>query len=451
MGGKDAKSAVDRDYELMTIRTNYPHQDLSVFRAHSDVPAIRLWASYVPLDAEQRTNKSFGILMVRKPKTPLLLGLAWPVIRYFAQSVFEQDRMAVEGEQRAWEEQGADWNAEVSPVLLELRQVLARCGVPIAAQGAKTSARVIGRARLTAPVQREALAEFPVLENVLVVRGVLRRHVEREVFPYRTILFEPHALELEDDLGEFVGRLDPLGQPRHRHRQPDRRGSVEHRHRGSDHEVGMIPAAHRDLGDGEIGAVGARQQRDLHPRRAVVMMTAVARPLPHRRSHAQRRGRGENPVLDRRLAKVDFEHIVNRDEVRPVKGVLDNHLRRNLDGLGEAGKDLVGPLQIVEHLGQLAHLEIADQGEDESAAHKRGILANAVQSLPLAAERDAMAVVRARDGAIHQLSSEAEIGAAMRADGIINVDLPIPSDDKQAAVAHRHRADVALKLILIGN
>jgi phenylpropionate dioxygenase-like ring-hydroxylating dioxygenase large terminal subunit len=144
MGGKDAKSAVDRDYELMTIRTNYPHQELTVFRAHSDVPAIRLWASYVPLDAEQRTNKSFGILMVRKPKTPLLLGLAWPIIRYFAQSVFEQDRMAVEGEQRAWEEQGEDWNAEVSPVLLELRQVLARCGVPIGAQGARTSARANG-------------------------------------------------------------------------------------------------------------------------------------------------------------------------------------------------------------------------------------------------------------------------------------------------------------------
>ncbi len=131
MGGKTAESAVDRDYELMTIRTNYPHQELTVFRAHSEIPAIRLWATYVPLDAEQRTNKSFGILMVRRPKTPLILSLAWPIIRYFAQSVFEQDRMAVEAEQRAWDEQGEDWNAEVSPVLLELRKVLARCGVPI--------------------------------------------------------------------------------------------------------------------------------------------------------------------------------------------------------------------------------------------------------------------------------------------------------------------------------
>jgi hypothetical protein len=56
--------------------------------------------------------------------------VAWPVIGYFARSVFEQDRMAVEAEQRAWDEQGSDRNAEVSPVLLELRKVLAQCGVP---------------------------------------------------------------------------------------------------------------------------------------------------------------------------------------------------------------------------------------------------------------------------------------------------------------------------------
>jgi phenylpropionate dioxygenase-like ring-hydroxylating dioxygenase large terminal subunit len=132
MGGKNERSAVERDYELMTIRTNYPHQELTVFRAHSDVPTIQLWATYVPLDAKQKTNRSFGILMVRRPKTPLILSIAWPVIGYFARSVFEQDRMAVEAEQRAWDEQGQDWNAEVSPVLLELRKVLAQCGTPIA-------------------------------------------------------------------------------------------------------------------------------------------------------------------------------------------------------------------------------------------------------------------------------------------------------------------------------
>ena len=139
MGGKSEQSAVERDYELMIIRTNYPHQELTVYRAHSEIPAIRLWASYVPLDAEQRTNRSFGILNVRRPKTPLILSMAWPIVGYFARSVFEQDRMAVEAEQRAWDEQGADWNAEVSPVLLELRKVLAQNGAPIVPGHAKAT------------------------------------------------------------------------------------------------------------------------------------------------------------------------------------------------------------------------------------------------------------------------------------------------------------------------
>jgi phenylpropionate dioxygenase-like ring-hydroxylating dioxygenase large terminal subunit len=130
MGGGDGTTQVDRDYELMTIRTDYPHQGLIVMRAHSEVVAIRLWSAYVPLDAEQRRNRSFGILMIRRPKIPGLLTLAWPVLRYFAESVFTQDRLAVEAEQRAWDAQGGDWNQEVSPVLLELREVLARCGEP---------------------------------------------------------------------------------------------------------------------------------------------------------------------------------------------------------------------------------------------------------------------------------------------------------------------------------
>jgi renierapurpurin 18,18'-hydroxylase len=127
MGGGGARQ-VNRDYELMTIRTDYPHQGLIVMRAHSEAVAIRLWAAYVPLDAEQRRNRSFGILMIRRPKIPGLLAVAWPLLRYFAESVFTQDRRAVEAEQRAWDAQGGDRNQEVSPVLLELREVLARCG-----------------------------------------------------------------------------------------------------------------------------------------------------------------------------------------------------------------------------------------------------------------------------------------------------------------------------------
>jgi phenylpropionate dioxygenase-like ring-hydroxylating dioxygenase large terminal subunit len=130
MGGGNGASGVERDYELMTIRTEYPHQHLKVWRAHSDVVAIRLFAAYVPIDADQRRNRSFGILMVRKPKVPGLLLAAWPVIRYFAESVFTEDRIAVEAEQRAWDAQRRDLNREISPVLLELRKVLAACGEP---------------------------------------------------------------------------------------------------------------------------------------------------------------------------------------------------------------------------------------------------------------------------------------------------------------------------------
>jgi renierapurpurin 18,18'-hydroxylase len=134
LGGKD-ETAVDRDYEIMTVRTDYPYQGLIVFRARSETPAVRLWTSYVPLDEEQRRHRSFGLLMIRKPRIASLIYLAWPLIRYFAESIFDQDRAAVEAEQRAHDVQGADWNCEISPVLLELRKILARCGVTITRAG----------------------------------------------------------------------------------------------------------------------------------------------------------------------------------------------------------------------------------------------------------------------------------------------------------------------------
>jgi len=39
--------------------------------------------------------------------------------------------MAVEAEQRAWDEQGEDWNHEVFPLILDVRDVLRTNGVPI--------------------------------------------------------------------------------------------------------------------------------------------------------------------------------------------------------------------------------------------------------------------------------------------------------------------------------
>lgn len=129
-GGKDA-SATGRDFELMTIRTQYPYQLLSVRASNSDTLALMLWSAYVPLDRRQSTNQSFGMLMIRKPRLPGLIYALWPAMRYFTESVFRQDKMIVEAEQRAHDLQGGDWNQEVFPLILSLRELLASRGVPL--------------------------------------------------------------------------------------------------------------------------------------------------------------------------------------------------------------------------------------------------------------------------------------------------------------------------------
>jgi phenylpropionate dioxygenase-like ring-hydroxylating dioxygenase large terminal subunit len=118
--------------DLITIRTQYPYQTLSIRRGGSEDPAFNLWAAYVPYDREQRSHTSVGMLMIEKPRIPGLIHVVWPLIRRFAEAVFTEDRMAVEMEQRAHDLQRADWNREVNPVIIALRGVLARNGVPLA-------------------------------------------------------------------------------------------------------------------------------------------------------------------------------------------------------------------------------------------------------------------------------------------------------------------------------
>jgi phenylpropionate dioxygenase-like ring-hydroxylating dioxygenase large terminal subunit len=122
--------------DLMTIRTQYPYQTLSICRGGSTTPAFDLWAVYVPSDREQRNHVSVGMLMIEKPRLPGLIHLLWPIIRRFTESVFAEDRTAVEAEQRAYDLQGADRNQEINPVILALREVLARNGVPLPARAA---------------------------------------------------------------------------------------------------------------------------------------------------------------------------------------------------------------------------------------------------------------------------------------------------------------------------
>jgi hypothetical protein len=120
--------------DVVTIRTAYPYQTLRLVPENAELPAFSLWVAYVPEDAEQRTNHVFGLLMIEKPPVPGALHLAWPLIRRFTERVFAEDRTAVEAEQRAWDEQGADWNHEVFPLIMDVRQVLRGNGVPLRAQ-----------------------------------------------------------------------------------------------------------------------------------------------------------------------------------------------------------------------------------------------------------------------------------------------------------------------------
>ncbi len=86
--------------------------------------------AYVPLDAEQRTNRTFGLLSIRRPKLPLVLDAAWPLLVWFTERIFKEDRWIVEREQEAHDRQGADHNHEVFPVIVDLRALLMEQGVP---------------------------------------------------------------------------------------------------------------------------------------------------------------------------------------------------------------------------------------------------------------------------------------------------------------------------------
>jgi renierapurpurin 18,18'-hydroxylase len=116
----------------MRIRTDYPCQSLKVWvgRDIQDTqdPVLEVWLCYTPVDAAQRTNRTFGYLSVKKPPIPGLIHLVWPFVVWFTENIFREDKEIVEYEQRAHDAQGADWNNEVFPALRDLRGVLARSG-----------------------------------------------------------------------------------------------------------------------------------------------------------------------------------------------------------------------------------------------------------------------------------------------------------------------------------
>jgi phenylpropionate dioxygenase-like ring-hydroxylating dioxygenase large terminal subunit len=115
---------------FMTIRTDYPYQTLQHWLG-SEQPVLSVWLGYTPVDQQQRFNRTFIVLSVRRPKIPLLLDVAWPMLRWFTDRVFAEDCEIVEMEQSAYDSQGGDWNQEVFPPIRELRALLAANGVPM--------------------------------------------------------------------------------------------------------------------------------------------------------------------------------------------------------------------------------------------------------------------------------------------------------------------------------
>jgi len=119
----------------MRIRTDYPTQSLKVWVGRdikvSDDPVLDVWLNYTPLDVEQRTNRTYGYLSVKKPPIPGLIHAVWPFVTWFTERIFAEDKDIVEHEQRAHDAQGTDWNNEVFPPIRDLRAVLARCGEPM--------------------------------------------------------------------------------------------------------------------------------------------------------------------------------------------------------------------------------------------------------------------------------------------------------------------------------
>jgi phenylpropionate dioxygenase-like ring-hydroxylating dioxygenase large terminal subunit len=126
--GQRRKTGQNNHRDLMTIRTQYPYQILKIWTS-GELPVMDLWICYVPLDKAQRRNRTFGLLSIQRPKAvPLLLDLAWPVLVWFTENIFREDRHIVEQEQAAHDDQGADMNQEVFPAIRELRALLTRCG-----------------------------------------------------------------------------------------------------------------------------------------------------------------------------------------------------------------------------------------------------------------------------------------------------------------------------------
>lgn len=131
MLGRRPNPNATRPQDLMTVRTQYPHQILKFWTAGSSDPALDLWITYVPVDREQHRNRTYALMNIRRPGIPGLMELLWPFIIWFTNGIFAEDKWVVEMEQDAFNTQGADWNQEIFPVIQKVRSLLLRKGIPL--------------------------------------------------------------------------------------------------------------------------------------------------------------------------------------------------------------------------------------------------------------------------------------------------------------------------------
>lgn len=128
MINRNAEPAKEGERDQMIIRTEYPYQTLKFWTAGAEHPALDLWNCYIPIDRAQRINHTYGLMMIRRPSQPLLLDLFWPIIVWFTNGIFAEDRWICELEQAAFDAQGKDCNQEIFPAIRNLRRVLVENG-----------------------------------------------------------------------------------------------------------------------------------------------------------------------------------------------------------------------------------------------------------------------------------------------------------------------------------
>jgi phenylpropionate dioxygenase-like ring-hydroxylating dioxygenase large terminal subunit len=147
--GSEQQTKYDSDF--MTISTHYPYQSLMLRRPSISEPLLKLWVAYVPVDLEQRVTHTCGVVIIRRPRIPWLGDLLLrPLHRFFSDVIFEEDQFALEAEQRAYDQQGADWNQEILPFIMDLRHLLIAAGVPAESGSPRQTRRLHAEPRFDA-------------------------------------------------------------------------------------------------------------------------------------------------------------------------------------------------------------------------------------------------------------------------------------------------------------